>query len=106
MTGHAEPTEDDEPMSENENLNDWPLGQCVYTMSTGKRCPKEARMVVQCGSPFVPPEKIPAYGYCDDHYFAVTKPRDQRVHKTAEPLIRKQLPAIVQPPAPTEERGR
>jgi hypothetical protein len=63
-----------------------PLGQCVYTMSTGRRCQKDAEVVLKYGSVFDPDP--PAYGYCVSHELAVTKPRDPRIHKTAEPLIR------------------
>lgn len=67
---------------------DWTLGQCVYTMSTGKRCQKQAKVVVHYGSVLVNHEDLPAYGYCHDHYFSVTKPRDPRIHRTAEPLTK------------------
>lgn len=70
-----------------------PLGQCVYTMSTGRRCQKDAQMVVAYGAVLQKPEDRPHYGYCTDHYFAVTKPRDPRLHKTAEPLTRIEQPS-------------
>ena len=63
-----------------------PLGQCVYTMSTGRRCQKDAGVVVKYGSVF--DDDPPAYGYCSTHALAVTKPRDPRIHRTAEPLIK------------------
>lgn len=63
-----------------------PLGQCVYTMSTGRRCPKEATTVLKYGPAFA--KELPAYGYCTSHYLIVTEPRDPRIHRTAEPLER------------------
>ena len=63
-----------------------PLGQCVYTMSTGRRCQKDARVVVQYGNIFA--SDPPAYGYCPEHHMMITKPRDPRIHRTAEPLTR------------------
>ena len=66
----------------------WTLGQCVYTMSTGKRCQKQATVVLRYGSVWSKPEDLPAYGYCGDHYFSVTKPRDPRIHRPAEPLTK------------------
>ena len=62
------------------------LGQCVYTMSSGRRCRKDATAVLQLGweSELV----RPAYGYCTRHLLSVTKPRDPRIHRTAEPLTR------------------
>ena len=67
--------------------DDWTLGQCVYEMSTGKRCQKQAKVVVRYGH--IADQDKPAYGYCHDHYFSVTKPRDPRIHKTAEPLTKR-----------------
>lgn len=66
--------------------DEWTLGQCVYTMSTGKRCQKQATVVTKYGSIFDPDP--PAYGYCFDHHMSITKPRDPRIHKTAEPLTK------------------
>lgn len=63
------------------------LGQCVYAMSTGNRCQKDAEVVLKYGSIFN--NDPPAYGYCVDHHMMVTKPRDPRIHQTAEPLTRK-----------------
>lgn len=68
--------------------DDWTLGQCVYKMSTGKRCPRQAVRAVVFGPDFVPPEKRKAYGYCSDHAFAIMRPRDPQIHRTAEPLTR------------------
>jgi hypothetical protein len=75
-------------MAEHDETEDWQLGQCVYEMSTGKRCPKEARMVVLMGPAWLDDAKKKAWGYCHDHYFSITRPRDPRIHRTAEPLIR------------------
>lgn len=66
--------------------DEWTLGQCVYEMSTGRRCQKEAKQVLKWGH--IAQKEPPAYGYCHDHAYAVTKPRDPRIHKTAEPLTR------------------
>jgi hypothetical protein len=63
-----------------------PLGQCVYAMSTGRRCQKDAKVVLV--QTHVVTGHETAYGYCHDHYFIVTKPRDLRLHKTAESLKR------------------
>jgi hypothetical protein len=63
-----------------------PLGQCVYEMSTGRRCQKSAETVLKYGSPFT--KEMPAYGYCHAHAFSVTRPRDARIHRTAQPLTR------------------
>jgi hypothetical protein len=59
-----------------------PLGQCVYTMSTGRRCQKDARVVIEYT------HRDLAYGFCTDHALAITKPRDPRIHRTAEPLTK------------------
>lgn len=75
-------------MSEQTIPDEWKLGQCVYTMSTGKRCQKEAKKVVSYGSFLAKPETLPVYGYCANHYFTITKPRNPRIHRTAEPLTR------------------
>lgn len=64
-----------------------PLGQCVYEMSTGKRCPKAAKVVLKIGLVFARTDPTP-YGYCTSHALAVTEPRDPRIHRTAEPLER------------------
>ena len=73
-----------------------PLGQCVYTMSTGRRCQKDAEMVIVMGPAWLDDAKKKAYGYCHDHYFSITRPRDPRIHKTAEPLIRVEQAAAEQ----------
>ena len=76
-------------MNEIDTIEAAGLGQCVYTMSTGKRCPKGADVVLRYGSAFDP--EPPAYGYCASHAMSVTKPRDPRIHRTAEPLTRKEV---------------
>ena len=66
----------------------WTLGQCVYTMSNGKRCQKEAKMAIGYGSIALRKGDVPTYGFCSSHGMAVTKPRDPRIHRTAEPLTK------------------
>ena len=64
----------------------WTIGQCVYTMRDGKRCRREAILGVKYGLTF--DADPPAYGYCLSHAMMVTKPRDPRIHPTAEPLAK------------------
>ena len=56
------------------------LGQCVYEMSTGKRCPKAAETVLFYGGGSV------GYGYCTRHSLSATQIRPHRRHYTAEAL--------------------
>lgn len=65
-------------MSDTSTMPD--LGQCVFEMSTGKRCPKAAATVIYCGGGRT------GYGYCTNHMLSATQIRPHKRHRTAEPL--------------------